>query len=181
MLQEDIICPSASPSSAPVVLVEMKVEEGEEKKYRNRINSGTHLEPRTHSTEPAGRPSSYNSRDYYLDLDGVVYRKSQDSRHGDLLVAPSALLPEIMKTYHYHDLPISGHTGYDRTYAMMKKMFIRLGMSKDIKKGMDYPFDGIFKHLQVRYVADSNYIAEFMQRMKIAHRNAIQTIEAMTD
>ncbi|KAG5871499.1 hypothetical protein JTB14_018178 [Gonioctena quinquepunctata] len=34
MLQEDIIRPSASPSSAPVVLVEKKVKEGEEKKYR---------------------------------------------------------------------------------------------------------------------------------------------------
>ncbi|KAG5895163.1 hypothetical protein JTB14_007332 [Gonioctena quinquepunctata] len=46
---------------------------------------------------------------------------------------------------------------------------------------MDYPFDEIFKPLQVRYDADSNYIAEFMQRMKITHRNAIQTIEATTD
>ncbi|KAG5861121.1 hypothetical protein JTB14_020066 [Gonioctena quinquepunctata] len=76
-----------------------------------------------------------NSRDYYLDLDGVVYRKSEDSRHGDLLMAPSALLPEIMKTY--HDLPISGHTGYDKTYARIKKMFIWPGMSKDIKKYVD--------------------------------------------
>ncbi|KAG5866191.1 hypothetical protein JTB14_035210 [Gonioctena quinquepunctata] len=144
-----------------------------------------------------------NSQDYYLDLDGVLYRKSEDSRHGDLLVAPTALLPEIMMTY--HDLPISGHTGYDKTYARIKKMFIWPGMSKDIKKyvdaciscaqrktsphakpaplerDMDYPLDEIFKPLQVRYDADSNYIAEFMQRMKIAHRNAIQTIEATTD
>ncbi|KAG5872804.1 hypothetical protein JTB14_014643 [Gonioctena quinquepunctata] len=47
-----------------------------------------------------------NSQNYYFDLDGVVYWKSEDSRHGDLLVATSALLPEIMKTY--PDLPISG-------------------------------------------------------------------------
>ncbi|KAG5861848.1 hypothetical protein JTB14_004386 [Gonioctena quinquepunctata] len=73
-----------------------------------------------------------NSQDYYFDLDGVLYRKSEDSRHGDLLVAPTALLPEIMKTY--HDLPISGHTGYDKSYAKMKEMFIWPGMSKDIKK-----------------------------------------------
>ncbi|KAG5878061.1 hypothetical protein JTB14_021214 [Gonioctena quinquepunctata] len=101
-----------------------------------------------------------NSRDYYLDLDRAVYRKSEDSRHGDLL----ALLPKIMKAY--HDLPISGHTGYDKTYARID---------------MNNPFDGIFEPLQVRYDADSDNIAEFMQRMKIAHRNAIQTIEATTD
>ncbi|KAG5871070.1 hypothetical protein JTB14_002998 [Gonioctena quinquepunctata] len=50
-------------------------------------------------------------------------------------MAPSALLPEIMKTL--HDLPISGPTGYDKTYARMKKMFIRRGMSGDIEKYID--------------------------------------------
>ncbi|KAG5867927.1 hypothetical protein JTB14_006277 [Gonioctena quinquepunctata] len=98
-----------------------------------------------------------------------------------------------------------GHTRYDKTYARMHKTFIWPGMSKNIKKyvdaciscaqrktslhakpaplkrDMDYPFDEIFKPLQVRYDADSNYIAEFMQRMEIAHRNAIKTIGAMTD
>ncbi|KAG5862184.1 hypothetical protein JTB14_015847 [Gonioctena quinquepunctata] len=368
MLQEDIIRPSASPFSAPVVLVEKKVKEGEEKKDRY-LGTEPTLEPiwnrerirRSQQDDPAvrnitGNVLRNNSRDYYLDLDGVLYRKSEDSRHGDLLVAPTALLPEIMKTY--HDLPISGHTGYDKTYARIKKMFIWPGMSKDIKKYVDaciscaqrktsphakpaplkrfdipskpfyriamdvvgplpvtaqknkyiltvqdaltkyveafpmedqkaptvartfvkgiilrhgtprqvltdlgtnftskmmeemcqilriqhlkttayrpqtngalerfhrtlkdlsvitsaqtkeigtngshchsrvqsmthsatgkavpedYPFDEILKPLQVRYDADSNYIAEFMQRMKIAHRNAIQTIEATTD
>ncbi|KAG5869632.1 hypothetical protein JTB14_005168 [Gonioctena quinquepunctata] len=40
-----------------------------------------------------------------------------------------------MKTY--QDLPISGHTGYDKTYARMKKTSICPGMSKDIKKYVD--------------------------------------------
>ncbi|KAG5872803.1 hypothetical protein JTB14_014642 [Gonioctena quinquepunctata] len=34
ILQEDIIRPSASPFRVPVVLVEKKMKEGEEKKYR---------------------------------------------------------------------------------------------------------------------------------------------------
>ncbi|KAG5871071.1 hypothetical protein JTB14_002999 [Gonioctena quinquepunctata] len=38
MLQEDIIRPSAFPFTAPVVLVEKKVNEGEEKKYWFCIN-----------------------------------------------------------------------------------------------------------------------------------------------
>ncbi|KAG5869970.1 hypothetical protein JTB14_027910 [Gonioctena quinquepunctata] len=52
-----------------------------------------------------------NSRDYYPDLDRVVYRKSGDSQHG--------------------------HTAYDKTYARIKEMFIWPGMSKDIKKYED--------------------------------------------
>lgn len=48
-------------------------------------------------------------------------------------------------------------------------------------RDMDYPYEEIFKPLRVRYDTDSNYVAEFMQRMKIAHRNAIQNMEKNTE
>ncbi|RZC34028.1 hypothetical protein BDFB_014190, partial [Asbolus verrucosus] len=46
---------------------------------------------------------------------------------------------------------------------------------------MDYPYDDIFKPIRVRYDTDENYVTEFLQRMKVAHRNAIATIEKTTD
>ncbi|KAG5883761.1 hypothetical protein JTB14_027303 [Gonioctena quinquepunctata] len=60
---------------------------------------------RSHQDDPAvreiiGNILKNNSRDYYLDLDGVVYRKSEDSA--------SALLPGIMKTImicRFQDIP----------------------------------------------------------------------------
>ncbi|KYB24913.1 hypothetical protein TcasGA2_TC034914, partial [Tribolium castaneum] len=42
------------------------------------------------------------------------------------------------------------------------------------------PYDEIFKPIQVRYDTDINYVSEFVQRMKIAHRNAIANIEKST-
>lgn len=42
---------------------------------------------------------------------------------------------------------------------------------------MDYPYNNIFKPSRIRYDTDSNYVSEFLQRMKIAHRNAIEQME----
>lgn len=48
-------------------------------------------------------------------------------------------------------------------------------------RDMDYPYDDIFKPLRVRYDTDSNYVSEFLQRMKLAHRNTIEQMERSTE
>ncbi|KAG5881831.1 hypothetical protein JTB14_013022 [Gonioctena quinquepunctata] len=212
MLQEDIIRPSASPFSAPVVLVEKEAQRCDQiilfpypeqsrnsrllRWRRNILYSGSEqrqieVEPKDREKTAFSVPWGHNEcnrmpfglvnypatwmRFMYAVLAGLtgshcfvffddifcflkrnvheqvaklrirgagltlnpdkLYRKSEDFRHGDLPVAPSALLPEIMETY--HDLLISGHTGYDETNARMKKMFIWPIMSKDMKKYVD--------------------------------------------
>lgn len=48
-------------------------------------------------------------------------------------------------------------------------------------RDMDYPYDEIFKPMRVRYDIDSNYVSEFLQRMQLAHRKAIEYIERTTE
>lgn len=48
-------------------------------------------------------------------------------------------------------------------------------------RDMDYPYDEIFRPIRVKYDTDNNYVSEFLQRMKIAHRNAVTNMEKTTD
>ncbi|KAG5868549.1 hypothetical protein JTB14_031036 [Gonioctena quinquepunctata] len=47
-------------------------------------------------------------------------------------------------------------------------------------RNLDYPYDEIFKPPRARYDTDTNDVAEFLQRMNIAQKNALETMEKTT-
>lgn len=71
------------------------------------------------------------TNDYYLDVDGMLYKRSEIDREKDKLVVPVKLRSHILKLY--HDLPISGHLGIDKTLNKIRMKFIWPGMSNDVK------------------------------------------------
>lgn len=47
-------------------------------------------------------------------------------------MAPKELVPLFLKVY--HDLPLSGHAGFEKTYDRIKRAFVWNGMADDVRK-----------------------------------------------
>ena len=60
--------------------------------------------------------------------DEMLYFQRYDGRI--LLVIPQATVPEILETYHAHEM--SAHMSRDRLYYLLKKQYYWRGMFKDI-------------------------------------------------
>ena len=69
---------------------------------------------------------------YYTDYDEVLFKRSEDRRFEDQVAAPRSLVPRVIHTY--HDLPLAGHMGIDKTYDRVKKRFHWTNMLADVRK-----------------------------------------------
>lgn len=72
-----------------------------------------------------------NVRDYYLDEDDLLIKKSNSEEVDDRVVIPKSLVKEIIKNF--HDLPFVGHMGVSKTYNLLKDRVYWENMSQDIK------------------------------------------------
>lgn len=71
------------------------------------------------------------SCDFYLDDDGLVYRKSDDERYEDRLVVPVKFRKQILKAC--HDSPLSGHCGTEKTFEKVNSRFFWPKLRSDVK------------------------------------------------
>ncbi|MDD9340752.1 MAG: transposase family protein, partial [Providencia heimbachae] len=69
---------------------------------------------------------------YFKDDDGLIYKKAGDTERHHKVVVPKAMVSKIL--YHYHNLPLAGHTGYLKTLHRIKRQLSWKGMTKDVKR-----------------------------------------------
>ncbi|GLV37387.1 hypothetical protein CBL_10646 [Carabus blaptoides fortunei] len=75
--------------------------------------------------------SQGNNGDYFLDDDGILYKKTTETRHADCLVIPEGLKVEFIQMC--HDSPFAGHCRIDKTYERMRARFYWLNMYRDVR------------------------------------------------
>lgn len=68
---------------------------------------------------------------YFIDVDGLLYKIKENYESEDVLTLPTCLIPKVIKVY--HDLPFAGHMGFEKTYNRIKKRFYWPNMNKDIQ------------------------------------------------
>ncbi|KAG5863603.1 hypothetical protein JTB14_014315 [Gonioctena quinquepunctata] len=66
---------------------------------------------------------------YYLSKDGILYRVEND---GDKLIVPKTFIPKVMEDF--HDSPIAGHPGQQKTIMSLKRRFFWPNMRTDVIK-----------------------------------------------
>ncbi|KAG5876855.1 hypothetical protein JTB14_023549 [Gonioctena quinquepunctata] len=66
---------------------------------------------------------------YYLSKDGILYRVEND---GDKLIVPKTFIPKVMEDF--HDSPMAGHPGQQKTLMSLKRRFFWPNMRTDVIK-----------------------------------------------
>ncbi|KAG5892262.1 hypothetical protein JTB14_034213 [Gonioctena quinquepunctata] len=66
---------------------------------------------------------------YYLSKDGILYRVESD---GDKLIVPKTFIPKVMEDF--HDSPMAGHPGQQKTLMSLKRRFLWPNMRTDVIK-----------------------------------------------
>ncbi|KAG5866373.1 hypothetical protein JTB14_021886 [Gonioctena quinquepunctata] len=66
---------------------------------------------------------------YYLSKDGILYRVEND---GDKLIVPKTFIPKVMEDF--HDSPMAGHPGQQKTLMSLKRRFFWPNMRTDVMK-----------------------------------------------
>ncbi|KAG5868760.1 hypothetical protein JTB14_034646 [Gonioctena quinquepunctata] len=66
---------------------------------------------------------------YYLSKDGILYRVESD---GDKLINPKTFIPKVMEDF--HDSPMAGHPGQQKTLMSLKRRFFWPNMRTDVIK-----------------------------------------------
>ena len=61
---------------------------------------------------------------------GILYKRSLYPGRQHLLVIPSCLRQDVIREY--HDMPVSGHHGQEKTLARLSQRFYWRGMDKSV-------------------------------------------------
>ncbi|KAK3093065.1 hypothetical protein FSP39_010650 [Pinctada imbricata] len=69
---------------------------------------------------------------YEMDENKVLWKKATDRSSEKALLVPRDMRPEVVSLC--HDLPSTGHQGYDRTLARLKLRFCWYAMSQDVRR-----------------------------------------------
>ena len=75
-------------------------------------------------------PSTPEFCDKYKLIQGVLYRKGGPTGRKSLLVAPSIIRKDLINEF--HDSPLCGHHGRDKTLARLQERFYWKGMYKSV-------------------------------------------------
>jgi len=76
-----------------------------------------------------------NETQYYLNPDGLLYRGRQHNQRRDQIMAPAAIVPEILKTY--HNSVFAAHPGQKKTQELIQQDFFWTTMRQDVKKHVE--------------------------------------------
>ena len=82
-------------------------------------------------SSPSAKHYWINKELYFLDTNGILWKRDVENTSTKLLVVPAGLKEEIMSLN--HELPSAGHQGQERTIARCKQRFYWYAMSRDVK------------------------------------------------
>ena len=68
----------------------------------------------------------------FVMREGILYRRNYRPGRQHLLVVPSCMRQDLIRDY--HDMPVSGHRGREKTLARLSQRFYWRGMEKSVKQ-----------------------------------------------